>query len=463
MLENLIGQSTHVLPNALPLYWLIILPTILVLIARKFFNLPLFIIILTITLPSLIHSNSGSLSFGLMLSSLIIFACSYSFSGIKIVNHLLPRKFIIFTVSLFVILFFHGFLTFQFYSDTFHLNRFAVSFAGLFILIAAAFIFVHNFSKLNSNEVKKIMQWVWYFVIFLTILVLIRFAVFSPVYKFDFTTLAIFSENSHFVLACLPFFLFKFITSKSPSRLVILLTLIFLAFALRSTTLIIGIGLCCLIMDSSIINRKTIFYYFLLLFIFLYVYFTFFHSQLSDINPIRYILDRIFDFFKPVTVNTNMSSLALFKDWHEAFINFSRTKGFGIGYQQSGIHGFQSYMSDLIYLQSSSSVELAKEDIVPWNIKFESFAIAPKLISELGILGLLAITFYLRYFVESFIYLRDSVATSNYLGNEIDILFHSIYILFFLSLFIRGTGYFSVATFFFLSSVIYLFFLKKNK
>ena len=462
MLENLIGQSSHVLPSAVSIPWLIVLGILLVLIARKFFNIPFFTLLLILILPALIHSNSGSTSFGLMLSSLIIFGSSLSFSDSKQFNNILPRKFILFTFVFFVIILLHGFLSFHFYSDTFHLNRFAVSIAGLFTMIVASYIFTYKFLNVGVDELTRIMQWAWYLVIFLTILVLIRFAVFSPIYNYNLTTLAVFSENSHFVLACLPFFLFKFIISNSYLRLLILTILISMAFAVKSATLLIGVGLCFLILDSSVITRKTIFYYVIFLLTFLYLYLTFIHSHLSDINPIRYILDRIFDFFRPVSINTNMSTLAVQKEWHEAIMNVMQTKGFGIGYQQSGIHGFQSYMSDLIQIQSSSGGTRPTENI-PWVIKFETFSIAPKLISEFGILGILAITFYLRYFVDSFIYLRNIIVKKVYKTDYLDILFHCFYVLFFISLFVRGTGYFSVATFFFLTSIIYLFVLKKNE
>jgi hypothetical protein len=154
-----------------------------------------------------------------------------------------------------------------------------------------------------------------------------------------------------------------------------------------------------------------------------------------------------------------MSTLAVLNEWHGAIMNSLNTKGLGIGFQQTGIHGFQSYISGLIYLQTYSDLNGAS----PWNIKFETFIIAPKLISEFGILGILAICFYLRYFIDSFIYLSKSVNNKITSSCYLDILFHSIYILFFISLFVRGTGYFSVSTLFFFSSVIYLFFLKSNK
>ena len=103
---------------------------------------------------------------------------------------------------------------------------------------------------------------------------------------------------------------------------------------------------------------------------------------------------RIFDFFKPISIETNMSSLSALKDWHEAFMNSLNTKGLGIGFQQTGIHGFQSYISGLIYLQTYSDLNGAS----PWNIKFETFIIAPKLISEFGILGIFNIFGIFNFF-----------------------------------------------------------------
>ena len=460
MLENFIGQSFRVVPDGVPYYWLILFPVILILISRKLFNLQLLIIILILVVPALIHSNSGSVSFGLMYTSLIIFASSFSYAGIKQINFLLPRNFVLFIITLFLIFFLHSFLVFLFNSDTFHLNRLIISAAGFFTLITSAYIFTYTFSKVGRDEVAKIMKWTWYFIIFLTIIVLIKFAIISPIYKIGtYDLINIFMEPSFFVLACLPFFLFKLIVSNSSMRLLLLLALVFLSIALRSTTLIIGVGFFFLLLNYSTIKKKTIFYYLLFLFTFLFIYITFFHSQLSDLNPIKYIFNRVLDFFKPISIETNMSTLAVLNEWHGAIMNFLNTKGLGIGFQQTGIHGFQSYIVNLIYLQTFMDIG----DSLPWNIRFETFVIAPKLISEFGILGILAIFFYLRYFIDSFIYLSKSVNDKITSSCYLDILFHSIYILFFISLFVRGTGYFSVSTLLFFSSVIYLFFLKSNK
>lgn len=459
MLENLIGQSSQVLPNGLPFHWLIILPVILILISRKFFNLPFFVLVLILVLPSLVHSNHGSVSFGLMLSSLMIFGTSFSYSGIKKINFLLPRNFVLFFITLILIIFLHSFFVFWLNSDSLHFNRLIISYVGLLSLIATAYIFVYQFIKLGNDDAAKILEWIWYFIIFLTILVLIRYAIFSPFYRHTLTTLAIFSEPSHFVLACLPFFLFKFIVSSSTTRLLLLTTLVSLAFILRSSTAMIGAILMFLFLDSSVITKKSKFNYFLLTVLLLYVYITYIYPQLSELNPIRYISDRAFDFFKPISIKTNMSSLAVFMDWHEAIMNFLNTKGMGIGFQQLGIYGFQSYMADLIYLQT----EMDPNGAVPWKIRFESFVLAPKLISEFGILGVLAICYYLKYFIVSIKYLSNTLNNNILDSANFDILFHSFYVLYFISLFFRGVGYFSVSTFFFLSSVIYLFFLKKNK
>jgi len=460
-LGNIIRDSGQVVPKALLFYLLIILPVIF--ISRLLFKPQLFILMSFISIlvfPALSHTHGGGkLAFGLIFSSLIIFSSFFSYAGIKQINSLVPRNFVLFTIALFLIIFLHSFFVFFFHSDTYHLNRLIISTAGLFTIIASAYIFTYTFSKVGPDEVAKIMKSVWYFIIFLTILVLIKFAIFSPFYNNGARSLIIFEEPSFFALACLPFFLFKLIVSNSFMRLLLLLLLIFLAIALRSTTLLVGVGFCFLLLYSSIITKKTMFYWFLFLVTLLLIYITFFHSHLSDLNPIRYMFVRIFDFFKPVSIETNMSSLSALKDWHEAFMNSLNTKGLGIGFQQTGIHGFQSYISGLIYLQTYSDLNGAS----PWNIKFETFIIAPKLISEFGILGILAICFYLRYFIDSFIYLSKSVNNKITSSCYLDILFHSIYILFFISLFVRGTGYFSVSTLFFFSSVIYLFFLKSNK
>ena len=460
-LGNIIHDSAQVVPKALLFYLLIILPVIF--ISRQLFKPQLFILLSFISIlvfPALSHSHGGrNLAFGLIFSSLIIFSSFFSYTGIKKINSLVPRNFVLFTIALFLIIFLHSSFVFFFQSDTYDLSRLIISAAGLFTIIASAYIFTYTFSKVGSDEVAKIMKSIWYFIIFLTILVLIKFAIFSPFYNNGARSLILFEEPSFFVLACLPFFLFKLIVSNSFMRLLLLLLLICLAIALRSTTLLIGVGFCFLLLYSSIITKKTLFYWFLFLVTLLLIYITFFHSHLSDLNPIRYMFNRIFDFFKPVSIETNMSSLSLLKDWHEAFMNSLNTKGLGIGFQQTGIHGFQSYISGLIYLQTHHHMT----GVGAWNIRFESFTIAPKLISEFGILGILAICFYLRYFIDSFVYLSKSVSNKITSSCYLDILFHSIYILFFISLFVRGTGYFSVSTLFFFSSVIYLFFLKSNK
>jgi hypothetical protein len=140
--------------------------------------------------------------------------------------------------------------------------------------------------------------------------------------------------------------------------------------------------------------------------------------------------------------------LAFLADWHEAYLNTIKTYGFGIGFQQLGILGERSFLKDLIFLASGA---------IEWDIKFESFLVAPKLISEFGIFSLIFFILYIKTFFKGLSYLLESISLAPSKINYKSLLMVCFFVSFAINLFIRGTGYFTPSTFFLICACIYFY------
>lgn len=189
-------------------------------------------------------------------------------------------------------------------------------------------------------------------------------------------------------------------------------------------TLLIG-----LVLVSLVYSIKKTFFYIILIFS-IYI---FFNIQLE--YNIKYFTDR-FEFQEV----QNVSTLAFFSGWERAYLSLSETNFFGVGFNQLGIVGPSG-----IYHQ-----QLELYDLQLVSLK-DGGSVAPKLIAELGFLGIIMLLIYLFYFIKKLHIIKIKNLTFSYL----DTFYHSIFIMSFINLFVRGSGYFSPIFFLFLSSIIY--------
>jgi cell division protein FtsW (lipid II flippase) len=164
-------------------------------------------------------------------------------------------------------------------------------------------------------------------------------------------------------------------------------------------------------------------------------------SGLLLINPdIAYFVDRL----TASNESNNLSVLVYIQGWEMIPYYFSRTYGWGIGFQQLGETFFTS--------PASTSINaLIGMDL---NLNDGSF-IFSKLCSEFGYFGLIACVIYIFYFFRALIILRK---ISNALKSSQPgiILALSIFISYSMNLFIRESGYFTGSGFLFLSSILFL-------
>mgnify|MGYP000477524300 CR=1 FL=1 len=420
-------------------------------LSLKYLNVLMVSISCMVLLPAFLSASGLSSGIALVITALIILVYSFIHRGIKFSDFLLPKKILIIIIFLLSIILLHGFVAYFSNISTFNLTRFFSSLLGLLIIILGAYRFTIIMLKASSESTEKIMSLIVILIIITTSLVYIRYAIFSPFFLHNFTVLSVFSEPSLYVITILPFFLIKLVTSSPKNQLIIIFILLSTSLIIRSTTLLIASGIMVIVFKLDSITRKNIFYYLTILLLSILVYINFIHNNLTPLNPIQYFIERITFPFQEVNSATSTSVLYFQKDWHDAFNNLIDTYGIGLGFQQTGIYGYTSHIGEIIH-----------QHIGSYPNKFITVSIAPKIISEFGLLGIVLLLIYLKYFIKSAIYLKASFHSTNRKIMFSEIFYHSFIFTLFIPLFVRGTTYFSSWLFFLLSSIIYFMIYKKN-
>ena len=359
-------------------------------------------------------------------------------------------------ISFFIIIFTlcHGLLVSFFMSADLSLFRLLVSSGITLFLISAAFIFSSLLRSIDSKKFKLIISSMILLMILLIPVIILRYSPISPLYLDGtddvLSSIVIFSEPSHFIIAFLPFFLYSFIMSSNKKRLLIFSLGLVGSFLLGSSTLalsLLGIILLILVSRPKILLLCSILLIFIIFLLWLVVY-----SNYSLINPTSnvYVLDEfltpIYNILNP-SLESNLSTLTYMVDWHEAYLNFIATNGMGIGFQQTGLVGERSYLKDFIFILSGSR---------EWNIKFESFSVLPKLISEFGIFAIIFLFFYAKIFFDSASQIIKNLSSNFPYIDPKALLINCFIVCFAVNLLIRGIGYFTTSTFFFIVACFYL-------
>ena len=381
----------------------------------SFFVISLLLIIIMPNTFFMYYEGTTSTRLGLTTSILIIiFLYMLKYRSIHLDKSLLP---------IFIFLFF-AFLT-SIYSmmlfDAFEYKRFFLSFLLICICVLAAFYFVIISSEITDRELYRHASIIFYLILFDGIYLLIN----NTFFTFNTRTL-LFPEMSHFSLLFAPLLLFKVLTFKNTIHvyLLILISLI-IALGIQNLTLLISVFL--VMMMYSI--KKT-FLFFLISLVIAPLYF--------DIGDFMYFIERI-----PMSDTQNLSALVFLSGWERTFLNFKDSIFFGIGFNQLGFVGKTGFFQSEI-----ARLGLSLKDL---NIT-DGGSLAPKIISELGIVAFAFIFVYLFY-LSKFVYrIKKNILIYSYL----DTFYISIFIMSFVSLFIRSSGYFSPSFFLFLSSIIYI-------
>lgn len=303
--------------------------------------------------------------------------------------------------------------------DAFEYKRFFFSYFLICICVLAAFCFVLISLKITDKQLFNYVSIIFYLILFDGIYLFIN----NNFFIWSKSTL-LFPEMSHFSIIFAPLLLFKVLTYKNTTYiyLIFLISLI-LALNIQNQTLLISVFF--VMMMYSI--KKT-FLFFLIPLVIVALFF--------DIGYFQYFIDRI-----PMSGTQNVSALSFLSGWERAFLNLIDSNFFGIGFNQLGFVGIKGFFQS----------ELTRLGLPGLNMA-DGGSIAPKIISELGIVGLAFIFGYLFYLVKVVYMVKKKKLIYNYL----DTFYISIFIMSFVSIFIRSSGYFSPIVFLLLSSIIYI-------
>ena len=156
--------------------------------------------------------------------------------------------------------------------------------------------------------------------------------------------------------------------------------------------------------------------------------------------------------FKVLTKSSiNGTALVFISGWERAYYDLIDTNGLGVGFQQFGTSGRRGYgMQRIIEIYKAPLCEL------------DGGSVAPKLIGEFGLLGVILIIFYLKFFIKFIFKLRIIDFSENITQEPKDVFFICCFIAYSLSLFVRGVGYFSMDSFLFIASICWFFYYQKG-
>lgn len=219
-----------------------------------------------------------------------------------------------------------------------------------------------------------------------------------------------FTEPSHFALLFTPLLMHTCVSLSERRRLLMLLMGAGVALTLKNLTLVIGLVLVtCMCLSRRVLP--------LVLVAALAI------SQMD----LSYYTARI-DFSGEVQ---NLSNLVYIQGWQQIGESVSKSNGWGLGFQQLGVHGSNTPASEIIYALVGDYA----------NILDGGFTLA-KLTSEFGVLGLFLIVIYLGALWSAWRTLRLASERPGTLP-ALDVFACSVVVSYIVELFARGTGYFT--------------------
>lgn len=221
-----------------------------------------------------------------------------------------------------------------------------------------------------------------------------------------------FTEPSHLALILMPFFLYACVTATVRRRLLLLGLGLALVILLESLVLAAGWLMVALVCMRGVVLPLAI------------------PAVLGVVLTqldLNYYLERL-DFSGD---SQNLSTLVYLQGWELLDEAISGTGGWGQGFQQLGLLGTDSDISQVIYALLGGDS----------NLRDGGF-LAAKLIGELGFLGMALLAAMLVAIVRSALALRR--VARNPAGHDPALVFaHAIYVGFFIELALRSVGYFS--------------------
>lgn len=309
----------------------------------------------------------------------------------------------------------------------FNLYRFSGSFLLLLAFLFFSYFYCCSLSCLNGYVLNQA-AFIIYIVLFLDGFVSsIQFSFFNyPKSLFFFT------EPSHFALTIAPFFIYEIMVNyESKVKMFVYFSSIsFVAILLKSLVLVSVVFL-----GAAIAFKKRYIILSMLLVFFLSILFS---------TELAYFFERL-----SFSGNSNnLSVLVYLSGFQRAALSLIDSDGLGLGFQQMGYYGEVGNLMGKV-------IEIAG---FPVNFN-DGGTVAAKLVAEFGFFGLFIISIYLFLFAHVLFFVRKFFIhrkTDLKLLNSFDFFMLSAFLAIIISLFVRGTGYFSGATFISLMSFWYI-------
>ncbi|WP_375288083.1 hypothetical protein [Sphingomonas sp.] len=233
-----------------------------------------------------------------------------------------------------------------------------------------------------------------------------------------------FTEPSHFAFTLMPFLIYGAVTAGPVLRLIILAVAAIMVILLKSLSLAVGLilaGACCLNGIALAIFLLSAF------------------AGLSMLD-LTYFTDRL-DF---AYGNQNLSMLVYRQGLELIQTSLEETGGWGIGFQRLGFTNLFTPSSNIIYALTGADL----------NLRDGGFN-AAKLITELGVAGIILSLWYLVTLTRMVIRLRG-VATGRLLLSDGTCFALAAFVGAAIEVFVRGAGYFTSTMLLGLAAIPYL-------
>jgi hypothetical protein len=225
-----------------------------------------------------------------------------------------------------------------------------------------------------------------------------------------------FNEPSHFALIFMPFFMFLCIRTNRWTRLGILILGYSTALLLENLTLLSG---CFLVTLLCLRGFAAIPIIIVLAALGLVV-------VASELVDITYYLDRV-NFSED---SQNLSTIIYIQGWQLIGESLAHSDGWGIGFQQLGLHGTEVEAADIIFGMVKGY----------GNVLDGGFTFA-KIVSEFGVLGMLMICWFLLVASRSIRQIRKTATGVKISANYT--FANCVIVSYLIELFERGAGYFT--------------------
>jgi hypothetical protein len=219
-----------------------------------------------------------------------------------------------------------------------------------------------------------------------------------------------FNEPSHFAIIFTPFLIYCCVRSRGLARYAIWLTGFLMAASLQNLTLVAGCGLAALAFVRGIAILPVLVL----------------ATGVGMAVDLSYYLGRV----DLSSDNQNLSALAYIQGWQLIGESLGHSGGWGLGFQQLGLHGTDVPAAQIIFEQIQDSENLYDGD----------FNLA-KLVSEFGVFGVSLTLLFLRLWWRSIRRLRRIASGAN--ASAVEGFSMSVIVGYFIELFIRGEGYFT--------------------